>query len=103
MASRLNLHEDFCGILASRNAYFQPPASVQINYSIPAIIYSLSEVGKLYANNDMYKSLTAYTVTLIDKNPDTKYLELILRLPYCSFDRFYTADNLNHWVFTLYY
>lgn len=101
MASRLNLHEEFCTILASRNAYFQPPASVQMNY--PAIVYSLSSIDKLHANDDMYKSLTAYTVTLIDKNPDTQYLMKIMKLPYCRFDRFYTADNLNHWVFTLYY
>lgn len=101
MASRLNLHEEFCNILASRNAYFQPPASVQMNY--PAIVYSLSDVDTRHANDDKYKLLKAYQVTLIDKNPDTQYFEPILRLPYCSFNRFYTADNLNHWVFTLYY
>lgn len=101
MASRLNLHEEFCTILTTRNAYFQPPASVQMNY--PAIVYSLSTIDKLHANDDTYKSLTAYQVTLIDKNPDTQFLESILEFPYCRFNRFYTADNLNHWVFTLYY
>lgn len=101
MASRLNLHEEFCSILASRNAYFQPPASVQMQY--PAIVYALDNIDKLHANDDMYKAHMAYTVTLIDKNPDTKYLMPIMALPYCRFNRFYTADKLNHWVFTLYY
>ena len=101
MASRLNLHEELCTILTTRNAYFQPPASVQMKY--PAIVYSLENVDKLHANDDMYKALMAYTVTLIDKNPDTQYFVPILKLPYCRFNRFYTADNLNHWVFTLYY
>jgi hypothetical protein len=27
----------------------------------------------------------------------------ILALPYCQFDRSYVSDNLNHFVFTLYF
>ena len=100
MSSRLTLHEEFCHILNTRNAYFQPPTSVQMRY--PAIVYQLDSIEKVHANDDMYKSLTAYMVTLIDKNPDTPYLEKLMALPYCRFVRFYTADNLNHWVFTLY-
>ena len=42
MGNRLELHEIFCDILGSRNAYFQPPASVKMNY--PAIKYSLSNI-----------------------------------------------------------
>ena len=100
MSSRLELQTRLEDVLGSRNCYFQPPASIQMKY--PAIVYSLSSIDKLLANDDMYKSLTAYQVTLIDKNPDTEFLKPILKLRYCSFDRFYTADNLNHWVFTLY-
>jgi len=33
---RLKLHEILCGILNTRNAYFQPPESVKMNY--PAIV-----------------------------------------------------------------
>lgn len=101
MASRLELHEEFCNILNNRNAYFQPPQSVKMNY--PAIVYSLGDIRKLHANNEMYKKLTVYEVILIDKNPDSEFVDKILELPYCSFNRFYPADNLNHWVFTLYY
>lgn len=101
MASRLILHEEFCTILETRNAYFQPPQSVQMRY--PAIVYSLSDIRKLNANDRLYKPLTAYEVVLIDKNPDSELVAKIIALPYCTFDRFYTADNLNHWVFTLYY
>ena len=100
MSSRLELQTRLEDILGSRNCYFQPPASVQMKY--PAIVYSLSNIDKRHANDDMYRSLIAYQVTLIDKNPDTQFLVPILALPYCSFSRFYTADNLNHWVFTLY-
>ena len=101
MAGRPSLQIILEEILKSRNAYFQPPESVRINY--PAIVYSLGSIDKLHANDGTYKLLTAYTVTLIDKNPDTEFLAPMLALPYCSFVRYYRADNLNHWVFTLYH
>lgn len=101
MASRPSLQNLLEEILGSRNTYFQPPESIRMNY--PAIVYSLGTIDKLHANDDSYKFLTAYDVTLIDKNPDTEFLIPILSLPYCSFNRFYRADNLNHWVFTLYH
>ena len=64
MASRPSLQIIFEEILKSRNVYFQPPENVRINY--PAIVYSLGTVNKLYANDNAYKFLTAYTVVLID-------------------------------------
>lgn len=101
MGDRPDLQIIFEKILSSRNVYFMPPENVRMNY--PAIMYSLGSIDKLHANDSTYKLLTAYDVTLIDKNPDTEFLVPILALQYCSFDRFYRADNLNHWVFTLYH
>lgn len=101
MANRLDLQTLLEKLLGSRNVYFQSPTSIKMNY--PAIVYSLTTVDKLHANDNAYKLLTAYSVTLIDKDPDTKFLAPMLALQYCSFDRFYRADNLNHWVFTLYH
>ena len=101
MSNRTSLQAELEELLGSRNVYFQPPASVRMQY--PAIVYSLDSIDMLHANDDMYKSLTAYSLTLIDKNPDTEFLALLLKLQYCRFIRFYTADNLNHWVFTLYH
>lgn len=101
MANRPYLQTELEEILRNRNVYFQPPESVKINY--PAIVYSLGRIDKRHANDGTYKLLTAYDVTLIDKNPDTEFLAPMLALPYCSFARYYRADNLNHWVFTLYH
>ena len=101
MGNRPDLQTLLEKLLGSRNAYFQPPESIRMNY--PAIVYSLETIDKLHADDSAYKLYTAYSVTLIDKDPDTKFLAPILSLPYCSFDRFYRADNLNHWVFTLYH
>lgn len=104
---RLELHEIFCKIInitesdGDRHVYFQPPPSVQLKY--PAIIYSRRNIENRHANNSIYKRNDSYELTLIDKNPDSKYIEKILALPMCRFDRHYVADNLNHDTFTLYY
>ena len=81
--------------------YFQPPSSVSMKY--PAIVYSLNDVVNNHANNSVYSQSIAYTVTVIDKNPDSEYVKKVSKLPLCSFDRHYTANNLNHDVYTLYF
>ena len=101
MASRLDLHEILCSILESRNVYFQPPESLKIQY--PAIIYSLSRIRNIHANNNIYNQLRSYQIILIDKSPDSTISDKISKLPYCTFDRSYVSDELNHYVFTLYY
>lgn len=101
MASRLNLQTELEELLGSRNVYFQPPASVQMKY--PAIRYSLQDIENRHADDRTYKQAKAYQLILIDPDPDSEYIDAILQLPYCQFDRSYPADNLNHYVFTIYY
>jgi hypothetical protein len=101
MDSRLELHEIFCNILESRNAYYQPPASVKMKY--PAIVYSRKKIDNSYANNLVYKQSRAYEVTVIDEDPDSEIVKKVSELPACTHDRYFTSDNLNHDVFTLYY
>ena len=36
-------------------------------------------------------------------DPDSTYVNELLKLPYCEFDRQYVSDNLNHYTFTLYF
>ena len=100
MASRLKLHEAFCEILGTRNVYFQPPASVKLQY--PAIVYSRKDFSIKRANDAAYIIVPGYEGTLIDNNPDSEYLEKILQLEHCRFDRHYKADRLNHDTFTIY-
>lgn len=100
MLDRLDLHEKLCDVLGTRSVYFQPPASVKMNY--PAIVYSRSRINSIYANDKTYMQYPGYEVILIDKNPDSEYVEKIMQLPYCRFDRHYESDNLNHDVFTIY-
>ena len=102
MASRLKLHEELCTILGSRNVYFQPPATVKMNY--PCIRYALSGVSQEQADDLNYKRTNRYEITVIDRDPDNGvYNQILSHFRMCSFDRPYTADNLNHWVLTLYY
>ena len=101
MASRLKLQTELENLLGSRNVYFQPPASVQMKY--PAIRYSLSDILSNHADDIVYKYMKAYELIVIDPDPDSKYPDKLLQFKYCRFDRYYTSDNLNHYVFTLYY
>lgn len=98
---RLQIHEILCGILGSRNVYFQPPESVKMNY--PAIVYGLDKIASTYANDGVYLSQRGYSVTVIDSNPDSFLVEKMAALPACKFNRHYEKDNLNHDVFTLFY
>lgn len=102
MASRLKLHEELTNILKSVNVYYQPPANVKLQY--PCVKYSLSGSDIKRANNGAYSCTNRYEVTVVDLNPDSGIPETILKhFPMCSLDRGYPADNLNHFVLTLYY
>ena len=101
MGDRLDLQAKFEEILGSRNVYFQPPASVSMRY--PAIKYSFVDLRTRFANNSpMYITSTGYECVLIMKEPDTEYLKEIFKIPYCRFGRYYKADNLHHYTFTIY-
>ena len=101
MANRLNLQTELENLLGSRNVYFQPPANVQMKYD--AIRYSRKNIQNRFANNSVYNQRDCYELIVIYKNPDSDLPRKISQLPLCSFDRHYTADNLNHDVFTIYY
>ena len=85
---RLELDKILCGIInitepdGDTHVYFDPPMDIKMKY-------------------DAYR--TPYEVIVIYKNPDSDYVSKLLSLPYCSHDRHYTANNLYHDVFTIYY
>jgi hypothetical protein len=100
MADRLILDTKFREILGSGNVYFQPPASVQMRYD--AIRYSPKRIENRFANNSVYKQHDCYEVIAIYRDSDSDLPKKIARLPMCSHDRHYVADNLYHDVFTIY-
>lgn len=100
MNDRLELHELLCQTLGSRNVYFQPPESVKMKY--PAIVYSRNRIENTSADNIIYRQSVSYTITVIDRDPDSDIVERMSQLPRMRHDRSYVADNLNHDVFTLF-
>ena len=102
MAKRETLHEELCSILGSRNVYFQTPENVKMKYD--AIRYQLGGKDLKRANNKIYKTTNQYEGMIITTNPDTGIPDkLLAHFEMVGLGRPYTADNLNHYPFTLYY
>lgn len=101
MGSRPNLQSKLEELMGNKNVYYQPPESIKMSY--PAIIYSKSNIEQTFANDAGYSTKHRYEIIVIDKKPDNNVIYKLLSLPYCSFDRHYKSDNLNHDVLTLYY
>ena len=101
MDRRLNLQETLASILGSNNVYFQPPETIKLKY--PCIIYERSDIDQRYADNRTYIDRVRYSITLITNSPESDLIKRILELPYCSYDRYYASDSLNHDTFTLFY
>lgn len=101
LEKRLELQSILEEILGSRNVYFQPPASFVMKY--PCIVYERSDIKPTRADNFNYLKQNRYLVTAIDKDPDSAIPDRLMDLPYCSFNRHFVSDNLNHDVFILYF
>lgn len=99
--SRLLLHDILEEVLGSSNVYFQPPASVSLKY--PCILYSRETAETEFADNNPYSYTKAYSVTVIDPDPDSVIPDKVARLPMCRHSRFFTADQLNHDVFNIFF
>ena len=101
MASRLELQSKLEELLGCKHVYYQPPEGLKMEY--PAIVYSLNDVEQKHANNGVYSRNREYLITVIDRLPNNPVIDKLLDLPYCSYDRPYKSDNLNHDVLTLYF
>lgn len=101
MSRRLELQSLLEDLLGVKHVYYQPPESLKLEY--PAIVYSKSRIDKRNANDSGYNLNTRYELIVVDKRPDNPVIEKLLSLPYCSYDRPYVSDNLNHDVLTIYY
>ena len=99
MGERLELSRKFK--MLTPNVYFQPPESAKLTY--PCIIYELSKFYTAKADNSLYMLKPKYTVTIVDKDPDSQLPYRLIEFPLCSFDRHFVSDNLHHWVFGIYY
>jgi hypothetical protein len=99
MASRLQLQSLLETL--TEHVYFQPPINLQMQY--PCIVYFRDGSDAQYADDLLYLHTKRYQVTVIDRNPDTALSDAVEALPLCSFSRYFAADNLNHYVFSLFF
>lgn len=69
----------------------------------PCIVYARDDARTEFAGNKPYLVTKRYLVTYVDRSPDSDIPDAIALLPMTIFDRGYTADNLHHSVFALYF
>ena len=98
---RVQLQKNLENLLGSRNVYFQPPTGTRIAY--PCIIYKLDSATDQHAEDKIYRRLYRYSLTYITKDPDDPMTDISDRIRWCIVGRLFTTDNLNHYVYTLYY
>lgn len=107
MKSRLTLQTELEDLIGRRkdgkqNVLFQPPESVKLVY--PCIVYHESDIDIRHADDGKYIMNGEYQVKIIEKDPDSDLkIRLLNKFKHIRFDRSFTADNLYHRVFTLYY
>lgn len=99
MGQRLDLQTLLLAICP--NTYFQPPESIQLVF--PCIVYKRDWAVTNFADDRPYKHVKRYQVTVIDRDPDSGIPSQIAALPMCVFDRHFTADDLNHDVYKLFF
>ncbi len=81
---------------------FQPGVNITLQY--PCVVYEKALIFSEHADNEKYRRLNRYTVTVMDRDPDSELPDLVhTGFQYCLPDRFFTIDNLYHWTFTLYF
>lgn len=90
------LLSDLEGVVA---AYFQAPTTMEY----PCIKYERSNSRAFHADNLLYLLYKRYTVTVIDRDPDSLIPDQVEALPHSRFDRKYVVDGLNHFVFDLFF
>ncbi len=85
----------------SPHVYYQPPESIKLVY--PCIVYDRDRFETAYANGKIYKDMTKYTLTVMDKDPVSPLVDILRAIEYCEMDREFTSDNVHHFVFTFFY
>lgn len=101
MDRRLELHKKFLAIKGVKNAYFNPDGNVRMVY--PCIRYERSGEQVEHASNGRFITRDRYIVTAIDRDPESSIFRALEAFPYYSFNRFYPADGLAHFVCSIYY
>ena len=86
----------------NNRVYYQPPENIKLTY--PCIVYERSNALTTYADNNPYRKTKRYAVTLMSRTADNdQYVDKLLDLPMCTFDREFKTDGIVHSVFNIYF
>lgn len=89
------------GLDGVSDAYIQPPTTGMVYPCIMIERGNASNVKR--ADNRIHILKKAYTVTVMDRAPDSPIPDLVEGLQYSTFDRFFRKDGLNHFVFQMFF
>lgn len=99
--ARSDLHNQLVEALGNnKRVYFQPPASIKLEY--PCIIYERTGAWRGSADNRAHIKAIRYQVTHISREPDSPVIEKLLDLQYCTYERYFAANQLHHDVLNIY-
>lgn len=89
------------GLDGVKDAYIQPPTEgmeypcIMIERGLPSSVN--------HADNRTHILKKAYTVTVMDRAPDSLIPDLVEGLQYARFDRSFRTNGLNHFVFQMFF
>lgn len=100
MGSRLELHSELLKFFD--NVYYQPPSNIVMKY--PCAVLNKIKGFKNFSNDSSYLKIQAYSLTLIEFDPDSsKANDIEEHFEYCEVGQYFSVDGLNHTTLTLYY
>lgn len=84
------------------NIYFQPPESVKMKYD--CIRYKKTTMTVLRANDRVYQTRDTYEIIIISRDVDCEVPKAFQKhFTSATPGRYYMADNLHHFPFTITY
>lgn len=97
-----DLHSVLQEIMGDNKVYYQPPENLKLIY--PCIVFERTNALQMFADNNPYRTVKRYTVTLMTKTADNdEFLDQLLMLPMCTLDREFKNDSIVHDVFNIYF
>lgn len=100
-ARRGELHAILTAIPNVKAAYLQPPNGLKMQY--PCIVYERDDSWVSHADNIKYRTKKRYTVTVIDRNPESTIPDAVEELPFTRFNRAFVSDGTHNTVFQMFF
>jgi hypothetical protein len=82
-------------------AYFQKPGNLTL--TPPYIVYEIDDEYVARADDTAFAFWNRYTVTIVDRDPDSPIRATVRDLPHASMDRKFISGGLYHFVYNLYF